>query len=308
MKKILLTTAVAAVALTASASAFEAGKAYLNGGFGYNFSDNLSKITEADDGRMVDSRKSLKGFYGKLGAGYKFTGNFAIEGLLDYNPNKRTKRDDNIAILPLDNHNPHSAFGTNNLIPIWKDGKDLFQEGTINKSFGVAQTESNQFIDFADRKSTSKESNFGFGAKAVFSHALVNKISVNTGIGAGLDFKSLETIISGIVERGTAKQYANFRAKSDTITQPFALLTFGADYAINDSVSAGLEYGVKFSTGEDYKARSNIKQKTITSTGNHNLELANATGASDNVFEKGYIIGKTSKINQSVKATVKFAL
>jgi opacity protein-like surface antigen len=147
------------------------------------------------------------------------------------------------------------------------------------------------------------ETSIGLGGKVFVQHTLAEKFSVNAGVGAGVAFKSAKHKFSEFTAAQkdggstTAAKTESVELASKNITQPFGLVSLGADYTISDGVAVGVEYAVKFNGKKDYKTK-----KDITGTD------AEKGGLPNEVIAKGSAFAKTSKINQAIMANVKFAL
>ena len=147
-------------------------------------------------------------------------------------------------------------------------------------------------------KNKFTESNIGLGGKVFVQHALAEKISVNAGLGAGVAFKSAKQKFSKTTpgSAGAADTTTSVELQSKNITQPFGLVSLGADYTVSEGVAVGLEYAVKFNGKKDYKTKKD-----------YSANASDADLTADDV-KKDKPFAKTSKVNQAIMATVKFAL
>lgn len=293
MKKILLSTVACAVFST-SALAATTGQTYVKGGLGYSFGSSLKDLTKDgvttgtnnSDSTTINSDRKLGSFAGGLGLGYQLNNNFGLEFMMDYAPQKASMKRNGI------------ESGTTENLEFVKDGTNqyVFTADLVN---GIAAN---------NIKNTAKENSLGFGLKAAAQHSLGNDVSIVGGFGAGLSMKSLEKGIEGTLEKGTKKEKFNVTAKSKSITQPFLVASAGVDYAINETVSAGLEYNFKLNLGsKSYKAKADVKKKVITNgTGSNDFTVEESTVAAESVLAKDNVIGKASKYAHQIMATVKF--
>ena len=151
------------------------------------------------------------------------------------------------------------------------------------------------------RENKFTETNIGLGGKVFVQHALAEKFSVNAGVGAGVAFKSAKQKFSLYTPAtpapiSTPAKTESVEWASKNITQPFGLVSLGADYTISDGVAVGVEYAVKFNGKKDYKTKKDIAQNKA------------AEGGISAAVTKDAAFAKTSKINQAIMANVKFAL
>ena len=149
-----------------------------------------------------------------------------------------------------------------------------------------------------NKKNKFTETNIGLGGKVFVQHALAEKFSVNAGVGAGVAFKSAKQKFSLTSVDGGNTKTESVELASKKITQPFGLVSLGADYTISDGVAVGVEYAVKFNGKKDYKTKKEISKD----------DAAKGGITANDAIKKGTAFAKTSKINQAIMANVKFAL
>ena len=105
-----------------------------------------------------------------------------------------------------------------------------------------------KFKEDDSKSSKFTEISYGLGGKVFVQQAFAEKFSVNAGVGAGVEFKSAKQTFSFSREnrRTGETDLSSAQLAAKRVTQPFGLVSVGADYTISDGVAVGLEYAVKF--------------------------------------------------------------
>ena len=292
MKKILLTTALVAVA----ASAFAAtDKMYIKGGIGYGIGDKMDKVT--NDGAATGSKKitgkTIRGFGSNLGAGYQFNQTLAMEvfGEFSERKQKQSQADKTLAAEVSGGAASQSWAAPGATYPL--------ASGTLASADNQeAMTASNNRVEF-------KETSMGLGTKLVARYPLHEKFHVLAGVGAEVSGKQLEGTYSGTLTKGTATVPYSVKVKSKREFIPVGVVTLGGDYIITEGVSLGLAYDFKFNNAKHMDAKNAVKNLAVSTTGPANVTTA--AGTTD-FFAKDARMGTASKINHLFKATVKFDL
>ena len=158
----------------------------------------------------------------------------------------------------------------------------------------VETTSLNGFTGADSADVHARESGFGLGFKAIGTQKINDLVSVNAGIGAGTAYKTFEYIENAY----KADKSQKFLLKSKSIIQPQILANLGFDYIISEGVTSGIEYNFKYGLKD-----SKYKVKSET----HRYKFENGTFSKDNQLTEDTDMGKATRSNHSISATINFS-
>jgi len=142
------------------------------------------------------------------------------------------------------------------------------------------------------------EKTINLSSKAFIQHSLDEKLSLNIGIGTGMTSKYAKHRFSDFIPlQGKDKTELQVsKLSSKRFTKPLGLISIGTNYIINDDIVFGVEYSAKFNSKDNYKT-----------TKDFTLKDAQVSGLEDYPRAKGMFFAKSSSIDRSMTANIKFS-